>query len=59
MWFGGLIYVGMQAIASSSYELFGFLVLMALGGCFLMRKICFDLVDEVSDTGDALVVRNG
>jgi len=27
-------------------------------GYWLMRKLVFDLVDEVLDTGDALIVRN-
>jgi hypothetical protein len=35
------------------------LALMGVFGYFMMRKIAFDLVDEVLDAGDALVVRNG
>ena len=34
-------------------------VAMAIFGYFLMRKLVFDLVDEVLDAGDALVIRNG
>jgi hypothetical protein len=32
--------------------------LMGIFGYFIMRKLLFDLVDEVLDDGDALVVRN-
>jgi len=32
--------------------------LLGLYGIFLMKKLVFDLVDEVFDDGDALVVRN-
>jgi hypothetical protein len=31
---------------------------MAIVGYFIMRKLVFDLVDEVLDAGDALVIRN-
>jgi hypothetical protein len=34
-------------------------VLMGVAGYFLMKRLVFDLVDEVLDAGDALVVRNG
>jgi hypothetical protein len=34
-------------------------VIMAGFGYFLLRKFVFDLADEVSDTGDSLVVRFG
>jgi hypothetical protein len=33
-------------------------VLLGVFGFFLMKKLVFDLVDEVFDDGDALVVRN-
>jgi hypothetical protein len=33
-------------------------VLLGIYGLFLMKKLVFDLVDEVLDDGDALVVRN-
>lgn len=33
--------------------------LMMIIGYFAMKKLVFDLVDEVLDAGDALVVRNG
>jgi hypothetical protein len=33
--------------------------LMAVLGYFIMRVLIFDLVDEVFDTGDALLIRNG
>lgn len=32
---------------------------MMVFGYFLMKKLVFDLVDEVTDVGDALLVRNG
>ena len=35
------------------------LVFMAGFGYMMMKKMTFDLVDEVLDAGDALVVRNG
>jgi hypothetical protein len=31
---------------------------MAIVGYFIMKKLTFDLVDEVLDAGDALVIRN-
>lgn len=34
-------------------------ILMAVFGYFLMKKLVFDLADEVFDAGDALVVRFG
>jgi hypothetical protein len=40
----------------------GFLLvpaLMMIIGYFIMKKLIFDLVDEVWDAGDALVIRNG
>jgi hypothetical protein len=33
-------------------------VIMAVFGYFIMKKLVFDLVDEVLDAGDALVIRN-
>lgn len=38
---------------------FIFPVFFAVFFYFLMRKLIFDLVDEVDDDGDALIVRNG
>jgi uncharacterized membrane protein (DUF485 family) len=34
-------------------------VIMMIAGYFMMKKLVFDLVDEVLDGGDVLVVRNG
>jgi hypothetical protein len=34
-------------------------VLMLIIGFFFMKKLVFDLVDEVLDGGDVLVIRNG
>ena len=39
------------------FLLFGFA--MAIFSFFIMKKLIFDLVDEVLDAGDALVIRNG
>src|SRR5215813_6255463 len=33
-------------------------VVMAAVSYFFMKKVLFDLVDEVLDTGDALIIRN-
>src|SRR5215470_1884787 len=33
-------------------------VIMLIFGYFLMKKLVFDLVDEVWDVGDALIIRN-
>ena len=34
-------------------------VVMFMVGYFMMKKLLFDLADEVLDAGDALVIRNG
>lgn len=39
-------------------EFFLIPLLMAVFGYFLMKKLVLDLVDEVWDTGDALIVKN-
>ncbi len=35
-----------------------FAMAMAIFGYFLMKKLIFDLVDEVWDTGDELIIKN-
>ena len=68
IWFGFLAFfiaipfVGPRMGASVSGSPMAFLigpVIMMIVGYFMMRKLVFDLVDEVLDAGDALVVRNG
>jgi hypothetical protein len=34
-------------------------IVMAVGGFYLMRKLVWDLADEVYDCGDSLLIRNG
>lgn len=61
LWFGILGSVLVSTIASRAYEQ-SFMVLampclMAIFGFFLMRKLIWDLADEVYDKGDSLLVR--
>jgi len=66
VWFGIL---GIFVVVGASGALSGkggfppmFLIMpivMAVVGYFFMKKLVFDLVDEVLDDGNALVVRNG
>jgi hypothetical protein len=64
-----VLWLGMAAVFVASVLISGHLesesllfliipILIAAFGYFLMRKRTFDLVDEVLDTGDALLVRN-
>jgi hypothetical protein len=46
-------------ISGSSLGFFLAPVVMMIVGYFTMKKLLFDLVDEVLDAGDALVIRNG
>jgi hypothetical protein len=46
-------------ISGSSLGFFLAPVAMMIVGYFAMKKLLFDLVDEVLDAGDALVIRNG
>ena len=66
IWFGGLlIFIAVSLFAefsSSRGPPAPFLImpaLMMVFGYFMMKKLVFDLVDEVLDDGDALVIRNG
>ena len=61
LWFGALGSVLVSTIASRAYEQ-SFMVLavpflMVVFGFFLMRKLVWDLADEVYDKGDSLLVR--
>jgi hypothetical protein len=64
IWFGFLLvfaaapFVFPSSGQASSLPFFLAPALMVVLGYFLMRKLVFDLVDEVWDTGDALLVRN-
>jgi hypothetical protein len=65
IWFGFLLFfVAVSLIGgakSGRYPGVPFLIapiFMAIFGYFIMRKLVFDLVDEVRDDGDALIVRN-
>lgn len=61
LWFGILAFVMIMMFASRAYEkapiaLVGPCV-MAIFGYFLMKKLVWDLVDEVYDCGDSLLIR--
>jgi hypothetical protein len=65
IWFGGLAaFAGaalFTSIAHSGTQFFPFVimpVLMAVFGYILMKKLIFDLVDEVWDDGSSLIIRN-
>jgi hypothetical protein len=63
LWFGILALVAAmfvrQLLASGRFSPALVIVpAMAVFGFFMMRALIFDLVDEVWDTGDALIVRN-
>jgi hypothetical protein len=63
IWFGSIVLLLVVPLfaGSSRREPLAFLLpptLMAIFGYFLMKRLVFDLVDEVLDAGDALVVRN-
>jgi hypothetical protein len=64
IWFGFLVlFIAVPLIGgSTSGPPMGFLlapVIMIFVGYFFMKKLLFDLVDEVLDAGDGLVIRNG
>lgn len=62
LWFGFLVVFLSLSIAGGAYqEDVVFLIgpcVMAVFGFFLMKKLIWDLVDEVHDCGDTLLVRN-
>ena len=66
IWFGFLIlfvgtsvFSGAQRHSLPSIPFLLFPVAMIAFGFFIMKKLLFDLVDEVWDEGDALLVKNG
>jgi hypothetical protein len=64
IWFGFLAYFAVTAVTGGAVRdgQWMFLVMpcfMAVAGFFLMKKLVWDLVDEVYDCGDSLLVRNG
>jgi hypothetical protein len=65
IWFGFLALFVVMAFAADRHEnkdSLSFLLMpliMAVFGVFLFRKLVWDLVDDVSLTGDALIVRKG
>jgi len=65
VWFGGLAaFAGSEVLTSVQHngtQFFPFIifpVLMAVFGYILMKKLIFDLVDEVWDDGTSLIIRN-
>jgi len=61
LWFGILAFVMFMMIAIGVYEKAPMALagpcLMAILGYFMMKKLVWDLVDEVYDCGDLLLVR--
>ena len=65
LWFGFLIlFIAVPFVSSASRNApppFPFLIfpaVMTIFGYFIMKKLVFDLVDEVWDDGDSLVIKN-
>jgi hypothetical protein len=64
IWFGFLVFfiiialAGMAAKSEMIAPLLIMPVFMAIFGYVIMKKLVFDLADEVWDTGDALLVKN-
>jgi hypothetical protein len=66
VWFGFLalfvafpIFVGRHQNSTPTLPFLLFPAIMAVVGFFIMKKLVFDLVDEVWDDGDSLLVKNG
>jgi len=63
MWFGILGFVLLSMITTKLYEKAPIALIapcfMAVFGYFLMKKLVWDLVDEVYDCGDYLLIKNG
>jgi hypothetical protein len=61
LWFGILAFILVMMISSKVYEKAPIALvgpcLMAILGYFLMRKLVWDLVDEVYDCGDSLLIK--
>src|SRR6516162_6082156 len=64
IWFGVIAFVtaaGLSGMIAKGKVAFVFplgAAMAAILGYFLMKKIVFDLVDEVWDSGDTLIVKN-
>lgn len=62
-WFGLLVFFCFIGVSTGAYKKdFMFLVVpafMAVFGYFIMKKLVWDLADEVYDCGDHLLVRKG
>jgi hypothetical protein len=66
VWFGFIalsvafpFFVGHRQNSTPPIPFLFFPAIMALVGFFIMKKLVFDLVDEVWDDGDSLLVKNG
>ncbi len=65
IWFGFLAVIifasmlGKKAGGNAALPFLIFPIFMGIFGYFLMKKLVFDLADEVFDAGDSLVVRFG
>jgi hypothetical protein len=65
IWFGFLAILVIRPLLGKKHEsdlsvgIFIVPIFMAVIGYFVMKKLVFDLADEVSDDGDSLVVRFG
>src|SRR5579863_5985732 len=66
IWFGflvlfvaGTVFAGRHSNQSSIVPFLIVPIIMVGVGYFMMKKLVFDLVDEVWDDGDALIVMNG
>ena len=63
LWFGILAFVLFMMIVSKVYEKAPIAVVvpcvLRAFGYFIMKKIVWDLIDEVYDFGDYLLIRNG
>jgi len=59
IWFGFIaLFIVLPLLVGGRTGHFIVPIVMAVVGPFFMKKLIFDLVDEVWDAGDALVVRN-
>jgi hypothetical protein len=65
IWFGGLlVFVGIGLFADAAHNrtpplpFFIMPVIMMVVGYFLVKRLAFDLVDEVWDDGDSLLIKN-
>jgi hypothetical protein len=65
IWFGGLTVFGVTGLTRADFRADGWwqylvaIVFMCVVGFFLMKRIVWDLVDEVMDRGEFLLVRKG